>query len=68
MDLAQFEVIAELLRSREPAKTAARMVLIDGLSNQEAAARTKMSAQAISNALTRYRTAHSKIQKAFCTP
>ena len=34
MTQAQFEVVAELLRSREPVRTAARLVLVEGVTTK----------------------------------
>lgn len=61
MTPAQFEVIAKLLRSREPARTAARLVLIDGFAIKDAVAATKMLQPAVSRAVARYRKAHALI-------
>ncbi len=61
----QFEVIAQLIRSREPATTAARLVLMDGLSNAEAATETGISPQSVSNTLARFRLADKKIRAAY---
>lgn len=66
MTLEQFEVLAELLRSREPVKTAARLVLLEGVSTKAAAAATGMKSNAVSNALGRYRRAYKKVATAFC--
>lgn len=37
MTQAQFEVVAELLRSREPVRTAVRLVLVEGATTKDAA-------------------------------
>lgn len=65
MTQAQFEVVAELLRSREPVRTAAKLVLLDGKTTKDAAAATGMQPNAVSNALTRYRNAHAKLLVAY---
>lgn len=62
---AQFDLIAELIRSREPVRTAAYMVLVRGKSNPDAIAGTVVSAASLSNTLTRYRTTHKKIFKVY---
>ena len=39
----QFEVLAQLTRAREPAKTAARQVLVEGLAPADVARELEMS-------------------------
>lgn len=65
MSKAQFEVVAELLRSREPVKSAVRMVLLKGVSTKDAAEKTDLAPQSVSNALRRYRNAHKKLLQAY---
>ncbi len=65
MTTVQFEVVAELLRSREPVKTAVRMVLVKGAITKEAAEATGLAPQSVSNALRRYRNAHKKLLAAY---
>lgn len=65
MTQAQFEVVAELLRSREPVRTAARLVLVEGVTTKDAAGAAGMQPNAVSNALSRYRNAHSKLLVAY---
>lgn len=66
MTAEQFLVVAELLRSQEPVRTAVRMILVEGRGNQEAIQATGMKPNAVSNALRRYRNAHAKICVAYC--
>lgn len=61
----QFELIAKLIRSREPAKTVARYVLVEGISNAKAAAETGLSAQSVSNTLARFKSADYEIRSAY---
>ena len=61
----QFEVIAELIRSREPVKTAAKFVLVDGMSNIDAATEMGLSAQSVSNTVSRFRATDVKIRSAY---
>lgn len=61
----KFDVIAGLIRSRDPVRTAAMLVLVEGKSNQEAIKATGVSAASVSNTLTRFRQAHEKIEKAY---
>lgn len=60
-----FELIADLIQSKEPAKTAARMVLIEGKKARDAMDLLGISRQSISNSLGRYRRAHCKICAAY---
>lgn len=61
----QFDLIAELIRSKEPPRTAAHLILVKGKSNQEAIAATGLSGQSVSNTLGRFRRAHLAILKAY---
>lgn len=63
--LAQFNAVAKLLRSREPVKTAARLVLVEGLARKNAMAATGVSGPAVSQAVKRYREAHKLISDAY---
>lgn len=57
----EFDLIAKLIQSKEPPKTAAYLVLVMGKSNQEAIAETGLSAQSVSNTLGRFRRTHKEI-------
>lgn len=61
----QFDLIASLIRSREPARTAAHLILVRGKSNPEAMEATGLSASSVSNTLGRFRVAHEKICKVY---
>lgn len=65
MTSEQFEVLANLMRSREPAKTAARLVLVDGMAGVEAARQAGVTPQSVSNAVGRYRAADLAIRGAY---
>lgn len=65
MTPAQFDVVAELLRSRDPARAVARMVLVEHATTGEAAAHYGVSSQSVSNALARFRSADEKIRAAY---
>ena len=65
MTRTQFDVVAELLRSREPVRTAARLVLVEGAATKDAAEAAGMQPNAVSNALSRYRNAHKKLLVAY---
>lgn len=62
---AQFDALAKLLRSRAPALTAARLVLVDGSKPSEAARATGMQLNAVSNAVARFRAADELILQAY---
>lgn len=61
----QFYCIADLIRARDPAKSAAYRVLVEGNSNQETMESTGISPASLSNTLTRYRKAAADIANAF---
>ena len=63
--LPQFNAVAKLLRSREPVKTAARLVLVEGSARKDAMAATGVSGPAVSQAVKRYREAHKLISDAY---
>lgn len=65
MTESQFNLIATLTRSRDPIKSAVRMVLLEGQKSRVVLIRTGLSAQSLSNALSRYRAAHTKILAAY---
>ena len=49
----QFDTIARMIRAREPARSAARLVLVDGLTQADAARTHKMEPNALNNAVRR---------------
>ena len=55
---AEFDVIAKLLQSKEPATTAARLVLVDGKTVKEAMAATGCLQPAVSRIVRRCRETH----------
>ena len=61
----QFEVLASLMRSREPAKSAARLVLVEGWAGADAARETGLTPQSVSNAVGPYRAADAAIRSAY---
>ncbi|MDX1252325.1 MAG: hypothetical protein IDH49_08800 [Gammaproteobacteria bacterium] len=61
----QFDLIAKLIQSKEPPRTAAFLVLVKGKSNQEAIAETGLSPQSVSNVLGRFRRTHKEILAAY---
>lgn len=58
---AEFDVVAKLLQSKEPATTAARMVLVDGKAIKDAVAATGCLQPAVSRIVRRCRETHSFI-------
>jgi DNA-directed RNA polymerase specialized sigma24 family protein len=65
MTAQQFDVLVKLLRSRSPARDAARLVLVEGVTPTDAAVACGMSRSAVSNALSRFRAAHASILTAY---
>ena len=65
MNTDQFDALARLTRAREPARTAARLVLVDGISQAEATRMHGMSPAALGNAVRRYREFDALIRKAY---
>jgi len=65
MTSAQFEILAQLTRAREPAKTAARAVLLDGITPADAARLTGLSPQSVSNTVGRYRGFDAAVRDAY---
>ena len=61
----QFDVIAKLLRSRSRARAAARLVLLDGLRNVDAANAAGTTPQVASDAVQRFRKAERLIAGAW---
>lgn len=61
----EFDALARLTRAREPARSAARRVLVDGVRPSEAAAEFAMSLSSVSNAVTRYREFDAMIRSAY---
>ena len=65
LTLAEFEVIAKLLQSKEPAKTAARLVLVEGKAVKDAVAATGCLQPAVSRIVRRCRESHVYILTAY---
>lgn len=61
----QFDVLARLTRAREPARLAARRVLVDGISQADAAREYGMSASALGNSVRRYREFDALVRAAY---
>lgn len=67
MTPAQFDAIAYLIRSREPATSAARRVLIDGVAQAEAARQFGLGPNNVWNTVNRFRKADELLQAAYAT-
>ena len=65
MTLSEFVVIAKLIRSREPVKSAACAVLVDGMSGKDAADAYQVSQQSVSNTVNRIRYADAEIRQVY---
>lgn len=61
----EFDLIASLIRSREPAKTGARLVLISKLRNIDAAKEVGVHINSVTNTVARFRSTHKEITKVF---
>lgn len=62
----QFEAIAKLIRAREgPARSAARLVLIDGKRVKVAAEVCGLTSQSVSKAVRRFRETHALLCAAY---
>lgn len=58
---AEFEVIAKFLRSEDPGKTAARLVLLEDKTVKEVVVATGLLQPSISRTVKRFRTTHEQI-------
>ncbi len=58
---AEFEVIAKFLRSEEPGKTAARLVLLEDKTVKEVVVATGLLQPSVSRTVKRFRAAHEQI-------
>ena len=65
MHAVQFDVIATLISSREPTKSAARRVLVDGIAQAEAAREFVLSPQTVNRTVRRFNNADALIQTAY---
>lgn len=61
----EFEVVAKLLQSKEPATTAARLVLVSGKTVAEAVAKTSVLQPSVSRVVRRCRETHAFILTAY---
>jgi hypothetical protein len=68
MNKHQFDFLARKLRSKEPAISAARLVLLHGVPPAEAAKSTGISIQSLSRSLKSFREMHTEIVNLYCEP
>lgn len=61
----EFEVVATLIGSREPARTGAKLVMVSGWGPSDAAREVGLVPQSISNTVRRIRTADELILVAY---
>jgi len=66
MNKHQFEFLARKLRSKEPAISAARLVLLHGVPPADAAKTTGISIQSLSRSLKSFRELQAEIVKLYC--
>ncbi len=65
MERAEFDVVAKLISSREPTRSAAQRVLVDGIAPADAAREFDLRPQSVSNTLRRFRDAEVIILSAY---
>lgn len=65
INLLQFEALAKLMRSREPARTAARLVLVERRRGADVAKQLSMKPQAVHNTVNRYKRADEIVRAAY---
>ena len=68
MTPAQFDAIAHLIRSREPATSAARRVLIDGIGQAAAAREFNLGPNNVWNTVNRFRKADEVLRGVYGVP
>jgi transposase len=68
MDAKQFESIAKLIRSRDPSREGARLVLVEGLTRKAAAEQLGVTGETISKAVRRVKDADSVIRHGYGLP
>lgn len=66
MNQQKFELLATLLRSKEPVTTAARLVLLDNVPNIDAASLAGVYPQSSSRAVKSFRDLDQRIEAIYC--
>lgn len=65
MTLTEFDLIARLLKSKEPIISAVRMVIFEGVANAEAARAVGCTPQSVHRSTKRFMALHEEICSAF---
>jgi hypothetical protein len=65
MKKSEFDLIARLLKSKEPVISAVRMVIFDGVTNADAARQLGVTPQAVHRSTKRFQALHNEICVAF---
>lgn len=65
MTAKQFELLARMLRSKDPVTTAAKMVLLQGITNAEAARATDVKPQSVHRSVKRFVELHEEVSKLY---
>lgn len=65
MNQKQFDALAKMLRSRDPSREAARLVLVEGLSRKNAADQTGLAGPSVSGVVKRFNAADSLMRDAY---
>lgn len=65
MKSSEFDLVARLLKSKEPVISAVRMVVFDGVANADAARRVGVTPQAVHRSTKRFQALHKEICVAF---
>ncbi|MEK8034196.1 TrfB-related DNA-binding protein [Ideonella sp. DXS29W] len=65
MTEAQFDCIAELIRSKDPARQGARLVLLHDVPNAEAARSVGVTPQSVHRATKRFVEVHERLRRLY---
>lgn len=65
MTKQQFDLLARLMRSKEPVTTGAKLVLLGGVSNAEAAWTAGVTPQSVHRAVKRFAALHEEISRSY---
>lgn len=65
MNDVQFDVLAKLLRSRNPSREAARLVLVEGWTRKNAAEQTGLAGPSVSGVVKRFREADTLLWESY---
>lgn len=68
MEKDRFEFLARKLRSKEPAISAARLVLVHGLSISDAVKATGIAQPSLSRSVKSFKSLDAEIKEIYCNP